>query len=156
MDSNHATPRGATDHRSDDPSSDEETSIPMGPSPMLRPAMNAGPRRVMVVEDDEGIRDALCDLLAAEGYEVVPAFNGADALERLRSGVRPDVILLDLMMPVMDGWAFRAEQRRDPALAEIPVVVITASRNADVASLEPRAFLRKPIDFDELLKAIDA
>src|SRR5688500_17713436 len=102
--------------------------------------------RVLVVEDDEGIREALCDLLATEGFDVTSAVHGADALEKLRgNGEKPNVILLDLMMPVMDGWAFRAEQRRDPALAAIPVVVITASRSADVASLEPRAFLKKPI-----------
>jgi CheY-like chemotaxis protein len=113
-------------------------------------------RRVMVVEDDEGIREALCDLLDTEGFAVMSAVHGADALSKLRDGneKRPDVILLDLMMPVMDGWSFRAEQRNDPALSQIPVIVITASRQADVASLEPKAFLKKPIDFDELLKAI--
>jgi len=113
------------------------------------------PRRVMVVEDDEGIREALCDLLQTEGFEVVSAIHGADALAKLRAEAKhPDVILLDLMMPVMDGWAFRAEQRRDSALADIPVVVITASRQADVGTLEPRALLKKPIDFDELLRVI--
>lgn len=112
-------------------------------------------RRVMVVEDDEGIREALCDLLASEGFDVVSAVHGADALSKLRAEQRhPDVILLDLMMPVMDGWAFRAEQRKDQSLANIPVVVITASRQADVAALEPRALLKKPIDFDELLRVI--
>lgn len=110
---------------------------------------------MLVVEDDEGIRDALCDLLATEGFTVASAVHGADALERLRNGDElPDVIVLDLMMPVMDGWAFRTEQRRDEKLAHIPVVVITASRNADVAALAPAAFLKKPIDFDELLRAI--
>ena len=113
------------------------------------------PRRVMVVEDDEGIREALCDLLQSEGFDVVAAVHGADALSKLRGEApHPDVILLDLMMPVMDGWAFRAEQRRDELLARIPVVVITASRQADVAGLEPRALLKKPIDFDELLRVI--
>lgn len=113
-------------------------------------------RRVLVVEDDEGIRDALCDLLESEGFDVSSAVHGRDALEKLRNsdGQRPDVILLDLMMPVMDGWAFRSEQQRDPKLADIPVVVITASRQADLASLRPRAFLKKPIDFDELLRAL--
>lgn len=112
-------------------------------------------RRVLVVEDDEGIRDALCDLLESEGFDVFSAIHGRDALEKLRGkGVRPDVILLDLMMPVMDGWAFRSEQQKDPGLADIPVVVITASRQADLASLNPRAFLKKPIDFDELLRAL--
>lgn len=115
-------------------------------------------RRVLVVEDDEGIREALVDLLGTEGFEVTSAVNGADALGKLRDVQRqhPDVILLDLMMPVMDGWAFRAEQRNDPALSEIPVVVITASRQADVATLAPKAFLKKPIDFDELLRVISA
>jgi CheY-like chemotaxis protein len=112
-------------------------------------------RRVMLVEDDEGIRDALGDLLESEGFAVSTAMHGRDALDKLRSSAtRPDVILLDLMMPVMDGWAFRAEQQRDPVLAEIPVVVITASRQADLAALKPRAFLKKPIDFDELLRAL--
>ncbi len=112
-------------------------------------------RRVMVVEDDEGIREALCDLLATEGFDVVSAVHGADALAQLRSESKhPDIILLDLMMPVMDGWAFRAEQRKDEELAKIPVVVITASRQADVGALEPRALLKKPIDFDELLRVI--
>jgi CheY-like chemotaxis protein len=112
-------------------------------------------RRVLVVEDDEGIREALCDLLDSEGFSVTSAVHGADALDRLRSGAElPDIILLDLMMPVLDGWAFRAEQRNDVKLAEIPVVVITASRNADVASLSPKAFLKKPIDFDELLRVL--
>src|SRR5687767_11546587 len=92
-------------------------------------------RRVMVVEDDEGIREALCDLLDTEGFAVTAAVHGADALSKLRDATlsRPDVILLDLMMPVMDGWSFRAEQRNDPSISQIPVIVITASRQADVA-----------------------
>jgi CheY-like chemotaxis protein len=112
-------------------------------------------RRVLIVEDDDGIREALTDLLRCEGFDVTCAINGAHALEILRAEAPPpDVILLDLMMPVMDGIAFRAEQRADPALASIPVVVITASRQADVEALAPRAFLRKPIEFDELLAAL--
>ena len=119
--------------------------------------MSDSRRRVLVVEDDEGIREALVDLLQSEGFSVTSAVHGADALQRLRSGADlPDVILLDLMMPVLDGWAFRAEQRRDPKISEIPVVVITASRNTDVAALSPKAFLKKPIDFDELLRVLAA
>jgi CheY-like chemotaxis protein len=114
-------------------------------------------RRVLVVEDDEGIREALVDLLDSEGFSVTSAIHGADALERLRAASElPDVILLDLMMPVLDGWAFRAEQRQDPKLSAIPVVVITASRNADLTALAPKAFLKKPIDFDELLRVLAA
>ncbi|MGZ3420675.1 MAG: response regulator [Polyangiales bacterium] len=114
-------------------------------------------RRVLVVEDDEGIREALVDLLDSEGFSVTSAVHGADALEQLRkASVLPDVILLDLMMPVLDGWAFRAEQCNDPRLAKIPVVVVTASRNADLTALRPKAFLKKPIDFDELLRVLAA
>jgi CheY-like chemotaxis protein len=119
--------------------------------------MSDAKKRVLVVEDDEGIREALIDLLDTEGFEVRAAIHGADALGKLRDGSPPpDVILLDLMMPVMDGWAFRAEQKNDPAIAAIPVVVITASRQADVTALSPKAFLKKPIDFDELLRVIAA
>jgi CheY-like chemotaxis protein len=119
--------------------------------------MSDAKKRVLVVEDDEGIREALIDLLDTEGFEVRAAIHGADALSKLRDGSPPpDVILLDLMMPVMDGWAFRAEQKNDPVIAGIPVVVITASRQADVSVLSPKAFLKKPIDFDELLRVIAA
>jgi CheY-like chemotaxis protein len=81
---------------------------------------------VLIVDDDAAIRDALTSMLEEEGHRAVSAENGAVAMERLREGLRPCAILLDLMMPVMDGWDFRAMQRRDPALADIPIIVITA------------------------------
>src|SRR5262245_23155992 len=89
--------------------------------------MTAMASLVLVVDDDEEIRNALTEFLSDEGYGVVSASNGREALASLREGVHPSVILLDLMMPVMDGWDFRAEQLRDPGLRDIPVVVITAT-----------------------------
>src|SRR2546423_10696788 len=82
---------------------------------------------LLVVDDDPGIRESLAELLHDEGYVVLTAINGQDALARLRtSGDRPCVILLDLMMPVMSGSEFYTEMRNDPALADIPVVIISA------------------------------
>lgn len=125
---------------------------------MLPAPMSASTKRVMVVEDDEGIRDALCDLLAAEGFEVVPAVNGADALQRLRNGPRPDVILLDLMMPVMDGEELLHHLKEEPPLAEIPVVILTADASVAGAAerLGARAGVRKPISLSELLSVVSA
>jgi CheY-like chemotaxis protein len=113
---------------------------------------------VLVVEDDADILRALVQVLEDEGIVVRAVENGRAALEALRSpGARPPcVILLDLMMPVMDGWEFRAEQLRDPALAGIPVIVLTA----DGATLERGTLidgtraLKKPIDLDTLLGAL--
>src|SRR5437588_12112485 len=83
-------------------------------------------KRVLVVEDDAVLNGAIKMLLEWEGYEVDCAANGSDALDRLREQGRPSVILLDLLMPVLSGWEFRDEQKRDPALADIPVVVVSA------------------------------
>src|SRR5574340_1100683 len=102
---------------------------------------------VLLVEDDAAIRDALRELLEAEGFVVQGAANGREALARLRAGGhRPRLILLDLMMPVMDGWEFRQAQRGDPALARIPVVVLTAADGAEdlIADMKVAACLSKP------------
>ncbi|PLS79555.1 MAG: response regulator, partial [Chloroflexi bacterium] len=83
---------------------------------------------ILVVDDDSGIREALTDILEDEGYAVRSACDGQAALDLLRQQAEPPaLVLLDLMMPRMNGWQFRSEQRRDPALANIPVVVISAS-----------------------------
>jgi CheY-like chemotaxis protein len=111
--------------------------------------------RVLVVDDDFSIRESLQDVLGAEGYAVEVAENGSEALFRMRRRGRPDVVLLDLMMPVMNGWEFRAEQEKDPALLAIPVIVISADNNL---SEKARAFggnyLSKPLDIDDLLEEI--
>jgi CheY-like chemotaxis protein len=111
---------------------------------------------VLIVEDDLDIRDALSQILEEEGYLVATAANGLEALSLLRSGPRPRIILLDLMMPVMNGWQFRAEQRSDPALAEIPVVVISADNNVQekARSIGVVDCFRKPIEIAGLLATL--
>jgi CheY-like chemotaxis protein len=113
--------------------------------------------RVLVVDDDGDIRDALKEILEDEGYAVGVAGNGAEALSVLRAGPRPNLVLLDLMMPVMNGWQFRAEQKRDPVLADIPVVVITADAHVGDKSSQIGAegFLKKPIQLVDLLRTIE-
>ena len=109
---------------------------------------------VLVVEDDIDIRATMCEALEDNGYKAVGAANGLEALAYLRgSNERPSLILLDLMMPVMDGQTFRAEQRADPALASIPVVVISAYRDVDRYASELAAeCLAKPVRLDTLLE----
>lgn len=109
---------------------------------------------VLLVEDDADLRDVLGDLLELEGYRVVPAANGKAALDLLQDIETPCVILLDLMMPVMDGYEFRTEQRRQPEIADIPVVVITAGTRVR-AEIEPVMVFTKPLDMDKLLSAIE-
>jgi CheY-like chemotaxis protein len=110
--------------------------------------------RLLVVEDDDMIREALTELLRDEGALVTPASNGREALQELRSGRAPDLILLDLMMPVMDGWEFRVDQRADPALASIPIIAMSADMSAKARAIAADAYLRKPLDFSELVGRI--
>ena len=112
---------------------------------------------ILIVEDDADVREAMAVFLAGEGYAVVEARHGAEALHQLRSPARVCLILLDLFMPVMDGWAFRAEQLRDQALAGIPVIVISADASAPRRGRELGAVasMVKPIDFDVLLEHVD-
>jgi CheY-like chemotaxis protein len=106
---------------------------------------------ILIVEDDLDIREALAEALGFEGYDVVLAENGQDALDVLRDGPLPDVVLLDLLMPVMSGWQFRKEQLADPALAGIPVIVVSASAPGDA---RPDRYIPKPFSIDELLTAV--
>ena len=111
---------------------------------------------VLVVDDDRDIREVLAEVLQDEGYSVALAVNGADALRYLRSGGSPRVILLDLMMPIMDGWRFRSEQLQDPALGRIPVIVLTADGGAKekAATLKATEGITKPVRLDALLSAV--
>jgi two-component system, chemotaxis family, chemotaxis protein CheY len=103
---------------------------------------------VLVVDDDKDIRDLLSDALRAEGYSVLSARHGAEALERLRA-CRPDLILLDLMMPVMDGLAFMAAKDSDPVIHDIPVIAMTAATRNHVEGAV--TLMRKPFDLDVFL-----
>lgn len=112
-------------------------------------------QQVLIVEDETDIREALGELLRDEGYEVSSCSNAVEAFDRLRHSTPPDLILLDLMMPEMDGWQFRVEQRRDPALASIPVIAVSADSTAKALAIDADAYLRKPIDYPKLLETID-
>jgi PAS domain S-box-containing protein len=109
--------------------------------------------KVLLVDDAPDLRESLTDLLMDEQYEVRTAADGLQALELLRSGYRPNVILLDLMMPRMNGWVFRMEQQRDPALADIPVIVLAAEHDPDLARgyLQAVASFTKPLEIGRLL-----
>jgi signal transduction histidine kinase len=112
--------------------------------------------RLLLVEDDASIRSALGDMLEDEGFTVTTAVNGREALDVLHHGPPPEVIVLDLMMPVMDGWEFRVEQRSDPTLAGIPLLAMSADLSAKARAIAADAYVRKPIDFTELLGHLHA
>jgi CheY-like chemotaxis protein len=109
---------------------------------------------VLVVEDDDDLREMMAQLLTLEGFRTETVANGQEALAYLHARPRPDVILLDLMMPVMDGWEFRRRQQADPALASVPVIVLSALDQARAAKVDAAAFLKKPLDFDRLLDLV--
>lgn len=109
---------------------------------------------VLIVEDDADLREMMALLLSAEGFQATTVANGREALDYLQKGGQAEVILLDLMMPIMDGWEFRRRQQADPALASVPVVVLSAldpSRSADVRA---DAVLKKPVDFTHLVQLV--
>jgi CheY-like chemotaxis protein len=115
------------------------------------------PARILIVDDDAEIRGAISEVLADRGYEVACARNGAEALAQLDSAAAPSAILLDLTMPVMDGWTFRRRQRLDPRLAAIPTVVISASLPEDARAgglLGAAAVLAKPFDVQRLVDTL--
>lgn len=106
---------------------------------------------VLVVDDDPDILDAICDILEVEDYRVARARNGLEALQRVEEE-RPSVILLDLMMPVMDGVAFAHALHERPSVRDVPILVISADGNPQrAASVGARGYLAKPFDIDALL-----
>lgn len=111
---------------------------------------------VLIVDDHEDIRESLRDVLAEEGYRVATAANGREALRYLRENRPPCLIVLDLMMPVMNGYEFRTIQREDPDLAGIPVAVVSGREDAaeNAAEMEAVRFFSKPVDLEVLLGAI--
>ena len=123
-----------------------------GGNPVGRGAV---PPVILVVDDHDSVRDALGLELA--GYRVVAVPDGAAALEVLRAGFVPRVIVLDLMMPLMDGFEFRVRQLADPTLASIPVIIVSADGRATRLAESPgvHAVFVKPVDFDDLVRAIE-
>jgi CheY-like chemotaxis protein len=112
---------------------------------------------VLIIEDDEDIAESLADVLGARGYHVAVAANGKDAIERIRAtAIRPDVILLDLLMPVMDGIGFLEARAAEPLLATVPVIIITAQPGARAKVAEPvYASIAKPLPLSELLETVN-
>jgi CheY-like chemotaxis protein len=108
---------------------------------------------VLVVDDESDIREAVSELLAEEGYAVLGAASGAEALKQLRDH-RPALVLLDLMMPGMSGWEFRAAQKGDPDLSKIPVIVLSALGRT--AGVDADGYLQKPFEVQQLLDAVKA
>jgi CheY-like chemotaxis protein len=114
--------------------------------------------KVLVIDDDPGIRESLRDVLCGEGYEVVTAENGRVGLERLRTRPCPDAVILDLMMPVLSGWEVLEVVAADPSLMSIPILVVSAMAapiDAGRARGGVRMSLSKPIDVGALVDGLD-
>jgi CheY-like chemotaxis protein len=117
-----------------------------------RNVMTPPGKQILIVEDEQPIREMMKTLLEIEGYSISTACNGRDGIERLRENP-PSLVLLDMMMPVMNGWDFLDALRSDPATASIPVVIVSAY--SEIAkSVRPKAFVPKPVQLDTLLRAI--
>ncbi len=116
--------------------------------------MSESRTRILLVDDDGDLRRSLGEALEEAGYTVTITANGQDALEALRRPPLPHVILLDLLMPVMNGWQFCTAKKADPATAPIPVIAMSAAVSSDPRSpyyIEVDDFIAKPLELDELL-----
>ena len=116
--------------------------------------MHASAIPVLLVDDDAGVRRTLARFLGRDGIAVVEADNGQEALKYLRDGGAASVIVLDLRMPVMDGFTFRAAQRREPALAGIPVIVLSGADTDRFDELDAAATFEKPASFASLVECV--
>ena len=111
--------------------------------------------KVLIVEDDESIREMMRHVLEIEGYSVSIANNGKEALDSLnQDSDLPSIILLDLMMPVLDGWQFLQEKSKNPKLDRIPVLVVSAAFTERTSSLQCQGLIKKPINLDYLLSEV--
>ena len=108
---------------------------------------------VLVVEDDDALREAVCEALSDEGFQAVGAMNGLHALAELQTLGRPDLIILDLMMPVMNGWDFHARIKANPILSSVPVLLMTAyaHRGSHTGPQDVEGALQKPVSVADLL-----
>ena len=111
---------------------------------------------VLLVEDNADVREMMATALELDGHRVQTAAHGREALRLLENGLRPCVILLDLMMPVMDGWAFRALLDKTPAFRSIPVIVVSALAGELLNRVRAAAYVSKPVDIDRLLAIVCA
>ena len=121
------------------------------------PGRSRGPRKtVLVIEDDPDSREVFADLLRGEGHRVVAVGSGAAGMAYLRAEEPPSVILLDMLMPEMDGWQFRRVQQADPELGKIPVVVVSALKMVERSAMRfgAAAFLGKPVAPEDLIGTI--
>ena len=109
---------------------------------------------ILVVDDDLGIQRVMAKFLRLEGFTPAVAGNGAEALAYLRAASDVRVIVLDLRMPVMDGWTFRKEQRLDPGIAAIPIVVLSGAEADRLPELDAAAAFRKPVSFPEVIDVV--
>jgi CheY-like chemotaxis protein len=118
--------------------------------------VSEGAKKILVVEDEADIRESLQEILECEGYRVEGAANGHEALEKIAKGPLPHVILLDLMMPIMNGAEFRQSQVRNPLVAHIPVVVMSADNRTPERTRELGIshYVKKPLDIDALIDKI--
>ena len=115
------------------------------------------PRPILLVNDDEYVSEALRKLFELEGFAVETATDGWDALTKIYDGLIPGMIILDLMMPVMDGYEFREQQRKNPAIADVPVVVMSAVfdvNSAAVQLLRAKAYVEVPVDYRNLVRIV--
>jgi len=114
-------------------------------------------KHILIVEDDHDVAQSVAEVLQSSGYGTGIAANGREALDYLQRNTQTDLILLDMMMPVMDGWQFREEQRKLPALDSIPVVIVTADGNArgKAEAIQAAGLVSKPVTIDGLLNEVE-
>jgi CheY-like chemotaxis protein len=120
---------------------------------MLSSQSPDGIREILIVEDDFAARTLLAELLESRDYSVATAADGRQALDYLRTSSPPKVIILDLMMPVMDGWEFLEHQAHDPALTNIPIVVLSATESPQPTKVN--AILQKPVQVDAFVELVE-
>jgi CheY-like chemotaxis protein len=115
-----------------------------------------GPGRVLVIDDDEGLRTVMSRQLQLAGFDVVTAASGADGLDTLRADKSIRVVLLDMIMPVMDGWGVRSAQLADPSLAHVPAIILTGAPLPSLSHEQLRAadYLLKPVGRDHLVSVV--
>ena len=114
-------------------------------------------KHILIVEDDHDVAQSVAEVLESSGYGTGIAANGREALDYLEKNTQTDLILLDMMMPVMDGWQFREEQRKLPAFDSIPVVIVTADGNArgKAEAIQAAGLVSKPVTIDGLLDEVE-